>query len=189
MSGLRIEPGSLDLQFDNETGRWSKSLKMTNRIESGNIVYTMKTSVAEILKFKGPTRGFIAPGQSVEILVSIENENKDRLGTGAIMVTHVVSMEENPDSKVILSQEENLKNAEKRKILVVLANPDAAAYNSQPRRRDFTLNEVGDSVQNLHSQLEQLRKLVYLLIFLILFLILITGCSLIIEKKKLRSEL
>ena len=67
MSGLRIgklsktdfsfvksflEPGSLDLQFDNETGRWSKSLKMTNRIESGNIVYTMKTSVAEILKFK-----------------------------------------------------------------------------------------------------------------------------------------
>lgn len=90
---------------------------------------------------------------------------------------------------MILSQEENLKNAEKRKILVVLANPDAAAYNSQPRRRDFTLNEVGDSVQNLHSQLEQLRKLVYLLIFLILFLILITGCSLIIEKKKLRSEL
>ena len=46
------EPGSLDLQFDNETGRWSKSLKMTNRIENGNIVYTMKTSVAEILKFK-----------------------------------------------------------------------------------------------------------------------------------------
>ena len=90
---------------------------------------------------------------------------------------------------MILSQEENLKNAEKRKILVVLANPDAATYNSQPKRRDFTLNEVGDSVQNLHSQLEQLRKLVYLLIFLILFLILITGCSLIIEKKKLRSEL
>lgn len=49
---LFLEPGSLDLQFDNETGRWSKSLKMTNRIESGNIVYTMKTSVAEILKFK-----------------------------------------------------------------------------------------------------------------------------------------
>jgi len=187
MSGLRIEPGSLDLQFDNETGRWSKSLKMTNRIENGNIVYTMKTSVAEILKFKGPTRGFIAPGQSVEVLVSIENENKDRLGTGAIMITHVVSMEQNPDSKVILSQEENLKNAEKRKILVVLGNQ----INSQPtqRRRDFTLNEIGDSVVNLHSQLEQLRKLVYLLIFLILFLILITGCSLIIEKKKLRSEL
>ena len=91
------------------------------------------------------------------------------------------------DSKVILSQEENLKNAEKRKILVVLGNQ----INSQPtqRRRDFTLNEIGDSVVNLHSQLEQLRKLVYLLIFLILFLILITGCSLIIEKKKLRSEL
>ena len=34
----------------------------------------------------------------MEILVSIENENKDRLGTGAIMVTHVVSMEENPGS-------------------------------------------------------------------------------------------
>ena len=91
------------------------------------------------------------------------------------------------DSKVIMSQEENLKNAEKRKILVILANPDHT--HSQQRRRDFTINEVGDSVQNLHSQLEQLRKLVYLLIFLILFLILITGCSLIIEKKKLRSEL
>ena len=93
------------------------------------------------------------------------------------------------DSKVIMSQEENLKNAEKRKILVVLANPDHSGTLSQQRRRDFTINEVGDSVQNLHSQLEQLRKLVYLLIFLILFLILITGCSLIIEKKKLRSEL
>ena len=92
-----LEPGSLDLQFDTTSNRWTKVLKLTNRLDGNTkIVYSIKTNIANILNFKGPSKGFLGPTKTAEVLISVDDENKNKVNNAKIMVTHLKSDEETP---------------------------------------------------------------------------------------------
>ena len=96
-NGTIIEPGSLDLQFDSATNRWTKVLKLTNRLNGNKkIVYSIKTNIANILNFKGPSKGFLEPTKTAEVIVSVDDQNKAKINNAKIMVTHLQTEEETP---------------------------------------------------------------------------------------------
>ena len=85
--------------------------------------------------------------------------------------------------KECLSNEENLKEAEHRKLTCSISR-------SYVSRKEVTLLDLNERLESLETKFADQQKMLNLAIFLLLFIIFVIGCNLTLGKKEnARAEL
>merc|ERR1711892_14280 len=180
MSGLRIEPGSLDLVHNVETNKWSCVLKLSHLGgAAADIAYMIRANASNVLKFKGPTRGLLKSGETAEISVFVLDENKHELtGASALQVTHLQTSEQVDDVKTLFTNEQYLQQAERRKITCAIGA-------KRPQRKHADENKTDDSMtlrrqlDEITQRLDRQRQMMNILLILSMFQLFIFACTLI----------